>query len=191
MADSQSTEIPIGLCQCGCGKATTVPRYSNRSRGDVAGTPRRFYRGHYAGMSSLPEVGDTRICRRCGSPVVVTPSRRKNRNYTCSPCLAVSYRNLRNRKAEHYRKYYKDRAQRQSGKARRACRKARENGVLVQQPCEQCGDVKTQAHHDDYSKPLDVRWLCSRCHAAIHYQMRHSGAEAFRRGRFPDGDRAA
>lgn len=37
-------------------------------------------------------------------------------------------------------------------------------GDLVVQPCELCGDRATVAHHDDYSEPLDVRWLCGPCH---------------------------
>lgn len=40
-------------------------------------------------------------------------------------------------------------------------------GKLIRQPCEQCGAV-AQAHHDDYSKPLDVRWLCTTHHAEWH-----------------------
>jgi hypothetical protein len=38
---------------------------------------------------------------------------------------------------------------------------------LIRQPCEVCGDPKSQAHHDDYSKPLDVRWMCFRHHREI------------------------
>lgn len=39
------------------------------------------------------------------------------------------------------------------------------SGKLVKQPCERCGAQKVHAHHDDYSKPLEVRWLCPLHHA--------------------------
>jgi ribosomal protein S27AE len=35
-------------------------------------------------------------------------------------------------------------------------------------PCERCGATVAQMHHDDYSKPLAVRWLCGRCHGIEH-----------------------
>ena len=41
------------------------------------------------------------------------------------------------------------------------------DGKLTRQPCEVCG-ARAQAHHDDYSKPLDVRWLCTTHHADWH-----------------------
>lgn len=35
--------------------------------------------------------------------------------------------------------------------------------------CQACGQTKTvQAHHDDYSKRLEVKWLCRECHAKVH-----------------------
>ena len=39
---------------------------------------------------------------------------------------------------------------------------------LVRQPCEQCGEKKAIAHHEDYDKPLDVVWLCRPCHYTHH-----------------------
>lgn len=39
---------------------------------------------------------------------------------------------------------------------------------LVKEPCEVCGSLEVQAHHDDYSKPLDVRWLCDPHHREWH-----------------------
>ena len=43
------------------------------------------------------------------------------------------------------------------------------DGRLIPQPCEKCGASPTHAHHDDYSKPLDVRWLCPVHHAEHHH----------------------
>jgi len=35
--------------------------------------------------------------------------------------------------------------------------------------CSQCPETRRlHGHHDDYSKPLQVRWLCPRCHGKEH-----------------------
>lgn len=41
-------------------------------------------------------------------------------------------------------------------------------GTLKKMPCEKCGEPKSQMHHDDYSKPLDVRWFCRPHHMELH-----------------------
>lgn len=43
---------------------------------------------------------------------------------------------------------------------------ALKKGTLVRPGrCENCGkECKPHAHHDDYAKPLEVRWLCPPCH---------------------------
>lgn len=41
-------------------------------------------------------------------------------------------------------------------------------GYLSKQPCELCGYEVVEAHHDDYTKPLEVRWLCRKHHAEHH-----------------------
>lgn len=39
--------------------------------------------------------------------------------------------------------------------------------------CENCGrtdtDARIMAHHEDYSQPLVVTWLCGSCHQLLHY----------------------
>lgn len=35
-----------------------------------------------------------------------------------------------------------------------------------------CGSEKVQGHHEDYSKPLEVIWLCPKHHGERHRQMR-------------------
>ena len=42
------------------------------------------------------------------------------------------------------------------------------NAKLQKQPCGVCGATPAEAHHDDYSKPLEVRWLCSLHHKELH-----------------------
>jgi hypothetical protein len=51
-------------------------------------------------------------------------------------------------------------------------------GELTPQPCEVCDDVKTDAHHTDYSKPLDVRWLCRQHHTEEHARLRKQVASS-------------
>lgn len=41
-------------------------------------------------------------------------------------------------------------------------------GNLTPKPCEKCGEEESVAHHDDYSKPLDVTWLCDFHHKQWH-----------------------
>ena len=45
---------------------------------------------------------------------------------------------------------------------------ALKTGKLTKTPCSHCGNKKVEAHHEDYSKPLDVIWLCRSCHRMHH-----------------------
>jgi hypothetical protein len=49
-------------------------------------------------------------------------------------------------------------------RARQAVANALRSGRLVKQLCEVCKVVETESHHDDYTKPLEVRWLCKSHH---------------------------
>jgi hypothetical protein len=72
---------------------------------------------------------------------------------------------MRERAREKYRK-----ADRIKLAARRAVREAVERGALTRCACERCGRQRVHAHHDDYARPLMVRWLCP-----VHHMEAHRG----------------
>ena len=44
----------------------------------------------------------------------------------------------------------------------------RRGAIVRPASCSVCGVAcKPQAHHRDYSKPLDVQWMCFRCHREV------------------------
>lgn len=53
-------------------------------------------------------------------------------------------------------------------KAHLEIRYAIKRGDLKKLPCEICGSNKSHAHHSDYSRPLEVRWLCQ-----LHHKQEH------------------
>lgn len=56
-------------------------------------------------------------------------------------------------------------------KANQMVTAAIKRGDIKKQPCERCGKEKAIAHHDDYSKPLDVMWLCTKHHGERHREI--------------------
>ena len=40
--------------------------------------------------------------------------------------------------------------------------------MIRQLPCCVCGEIKVEAHHADYSKPLEVIWFCRKHHIQYH-----------------------
>lgn len=79
----------------------------------------------------------------------------------------LRYAENRERYLAYQREYY--RLHRDRCLARKQAHRARLAGVLMSEPCEECGGTENiVGHHDDYSKPLDVRWFCRVCHQRLH-----------------------
>src|SRR3990167_6013912 len=61
-------------------------------------------------------------------------------------------------------------------KARRILQVAVRAGKILKSPCL-CGNPKSQAHHGDYSLPLEVVWLCPRCHSKEHKKEKNNSKQ--------------
>ena len=57
-------------------------------------------------------------------------------------------------------------------KARGILNYAVEKGELLRLPCAICGNLKAEAHHEDYTQPLEVIWLCRTHHKARHEEIK-------------------
>jgi hypothetical protein len=147
-------------------------------------------------------AGDGKVCSRCGSEKSRSEfhkdsSRADGLSYVCKNCgnekgrlwyrsnwekRAMSLRtwNLNNRDKRRVssRKSVKkwNSNNPEQSKSRRLLRSAIERCDLKREPCEVCGEPKSHGHHDDYSKPLEVRWLCVKHHAEHHRLERRAGA---------------
>ena len=64
--------------------------------------------------------------------------------------------------------YRQNPSERTKERARRGLAKAVKQGSIERRPCEECGASSAEGHHEDYSKPLEVRWLCPLHHRAVH-----------------------
>jgi len=102
----------------------------------------------------------------------------------CKECTKKDSRANRRKRIEYYREYDRkrgahgpeDKTVRYRSKnpekyyAHTAVSNAIRSGELMKpNNCEKCGAERLlHAHHPDYSKPLDVEWLCVPCHTLAH-----------------------
>lgn len=120
-----------------------------------------------------------KTCFKCGAERPLTdfyvhPQMGDGRLNKCKECTRKDVRANYEANAERYRDYDRQRGRRpgepHKEAARRAVRDALVRGDLIKRDCEVGADCRgrIEAHHDDYSKPLTVRWLCKKHHAEVH-----------------------
>lgn len=143
-----------------------------------------------------------RACKVCGLTLNIlrfstrpSPAGRQYRFHTCKKCRSKAkemrwkqgetpgwLKRLRRIKANRAHAKYPERS-----KAKRLVRTAIEKGTLVPpNVCEDCGGNGQKAkdgrraihaHHEDYSRPLDVAWLCVQCHYLRHSTTKETADE--------------
>jgi hypothetical protein len=135
--------------------------------------------------------GATMKCRRClieDPPCGFSRSKYIRNDRICRICDNLLHKEAQSLNPElartRWRKWYRKNQAEESARlrelqyanvtkenARKATRYAIQTGRIKRGPCEVCGDKKVDAHHDDYSNPLEVRWLCRVHHMQHHHRQ--------------------
>ena len=58
--------------------------------------------------------------------------------------------------------------------ARKKLERAVKEGRIAKLPCEICGSIEVEAHHNDYAKWKEVRWFCKEHHIKYHDILRNA-----------------
>lgn len=113
-------------------------------------------------VSTISSSGNKGLCKPCVRKRTNTNNREPHRVafFSSEAGKLAAKKNFRN-----YLSKYSNRHN-----VRMAVAAAINRGDLVRsKSCEECGVIgKIEAHHNDYSKTLEVRWLCKSCHCTWH-----------------------
>lgn len=142
-----------------------------------------------------PKPIDTGLCP-CGAP------RAPRQKRFCANCKAADSREYRKKnplteeqkqkEKERHKAYYtanKERIKKRFDEdakfrakklARAMVNRYIAANLLAVEACEVCGSrEKVEAHHDDYFKPLEIRWLCKKHHDEHHVNERILNSEDY------------
>ena len=112
----------------------------------------------------LYRMGNKCNCSKCGS---ILEQNRIGKQRYCKSCHAEFMRLNRPKHSE-----LKEES-RLKANARSYLNVYLKRGSIVKEPCAICGDSHAEAHHEDYSKPLEVIWLCREHHLSHHRHVEH------------------
>lgn len=130
-----------------------------------------------------------KICARCGQPKPLSeyykhPKTADGLLGKCKPCHRSDVKANRKAKIDYYRAFDRKRGNRQLAEyqqnyiadhpERRAANivvgnAVRDGRLIKPEACWSCGSTfHIVGHHPDYSRPLDVCWMCQACHKQLH-----------------------
>ena len=129
-------------------------------------------------------------CKDCGKVKedgdFFKDARAKSGLYTyCKECFRKRIKSSENNHSERFREYQREYQRKyhssyqisKKEKPKYLCRKKTEwlvrSGKIKKENCRLCGNQKSEAHHEDYSKPLEIQWLCKKHHAEADVRRRN------------------
>lgn len=125
----------------------------------------------------------TKVCSKCKvekslSDFWKSKKEKDGLQVRCKGCRSDSYnkeyqKKYRESRLEYFRmksdKYKREHPERI--KAHNDLKTAVRLGRIKRQPCEVCGEPEAEAHHKDYSRTLEVSWLCKKHHEEAHSKL--------------------
>lgn len=137
-----------------CGKILPIEEFHMRTEGCRRGACRECMNAYVRSIKGKPD------------------QRERTKQYRLNNRLMFNKHNAAYRKAHREECTMALRERRRANplmnRAHLAVNRAIKKGLLVRLPCHVCGKTPTHGHHEDYSKPLDVIWLCHKHHKAVH-----------------------
>jgi hypothetical protein len=113
-----------------------------------------------------------RLCKVCGAPFVTYAGHvNQGRGTVCSKACAAT---LGRAAAPHLPAPSPDRAAAQVRSSGLINARVKRGRLARPDRCSNCGKAcRPDAHHDDYSKPAEVMFLCRSCHMKRHFWLLH------------------
>lgn len=114
-----------------------------------------------------------KICSRCKKWRDVSDFHTKGRwkgtlrrEGQCKVCRSQT-RLGKSHRSEYFKKYYRENLEKI--RCRYTLKSAIRSGKIQRKECAVCG-AQGEAHHDDYTKPFEVNWLCRKHHMGIKHK---------------------
>ena len=132
----------------------------------------------FFGKHIAEKDGLRRHCKSCRSEEAIMACENNPEYRKLRAKSALKYQKLHRDKINLYKREYdkKDKIRAQAHRliAQRVyTTRNRKELRIEKKPCEKCNSVyRIHAHHPDYTKPLDVKWLCAKHHGEAHRIMR-------------------
>lgn len=154
---------PQVTCECGtcakCKRRVYMRQWYAQNREKVGGWVKRYRDDHPDRLRAYENTRNQKFER-----IVASRKRKRGSDRSAQSRYAVNHpEEVRNSKAG-----WKDRNP-EKVRAHALLAYYIRTGRITREPCEVCGDPRSEGHHADYSRVLEVRWLCRKHHAREHW----------------------
>jgi hypothetical protein len=152
-----------------CGKSFDKPYHLSVSN---------WNKTKYCSISCSGKSKTSRIvgnCAYCSTKIERTPSvnSKYNRKFCSAKCYHLYRAELLPKEEQpRFGSGFSIQERQHRKKARSILNHYLRDKKIPRPPCEICGEPMAEAHHEDYNKPLDVKWFCFKHHRQTHGQPR-------------------